>query len=164
MNQSKTYGIKNPKWICLLKPLRAQSCQRSTTQSCQRGSHNDVTATIVRVSWNFRKYSDVSWEKWEKDEEKFKNIFSRTQKYLTCPASCEGEWEYGLLKKHMMAGCFEMIGKFWKSVWVFRRQIQIFLRQGLLKRQVSSRATRAANDKCSRADTSTFAWHVQTAV
>ena len=60
MNQSKKYGIKNLKWIRFLKPLLAQSCQRRTNW----GPHKDVTATIVRASWNFR----TCPRRWEKIE------------------------------------------------------------------------------------------------
>ena len=116
MNQSKKYGIKNPKWICFLKQLFAQTCQRTTMMWPQR--------LFVRLETS---------ENIHEDEGKFEKFFSRTQKYVTCPASCEGEWEYGLPGKHTMAGCFEMIGRFWKSVCIFRRQIQIsFFRIGPL--------------------------------
>ena len=91
-----------------------------------------------------------------------KKLFSRAQKYFTYQASCEGEREYGwLLAKHTIVGCFEMIGKFWKSIWVFRRQIQMFLREGLLTWRgtcpapLQERQGRA-NDKCGWVDTSTI--------
>ena len=108
MDQYKKYGIKNPKWICFLKPLLAQTCRRTTMMWPQR------LFVRLEASENIRE-----------DEKKFEKFFSRTQKYFTCPASCEGEGEYGLLGKHTMAGCFEMIGRFWKSVVFFGSKFKL---------------------------------------
>ena len=72
MNQSKKYGIKNPKWICFLKLLFAQTCQRTTMMWPQR--------LFVRLETS---------ENIHEDEKKFEKFFSSTQKYFTCPASCE---------------------------------------------------------------------------
>ena len=143
MNQSKKYGIKNPKWICFLKPLFAQTCQRTTMMWPQR--------LFVRLETS---------ENIHEDEKKFEKFFSRTQKYFTCPASCEGEWKYGLPGKHTMAGCFEMIGRFWKRFCVFRRQIQIsFFGIGPLFEE--PRLFALANGLV---DSSTSTWQVQTVV
>ena len=92
------------------------------------------------------------------DEKKFEKFFSRTRKYFTCPASCEGEWEYGVPGKHTMAGCFEMIGTFWKSVWIFG---------GKFKLVSSGLGLFLKSHGCSplaMVDSSTCTWQVQTVV
>ena len=125
MNQSKKYGIKNLKPICFLKQLLAQTCQRTTMMWPQR--------LFVRLETS---------ENIHEDEKKFEKFFSRTQKYFTCQASCDGQGVWGYAS---MAGCLQstqwlVFSKWLQSVWIFPRQIQIFLQQGLFEETNAWRA------------------------
>ena len=139
----------------------------SQAADCQRQQWCDLSKTTMM--WPQRLFVRLETsENIHEDEEKFEKFFSRTQKYFTCPASCEGEWEYGLLGKHTMASTRWLVVSKWlesiEKVFVFfGGKFKCFF--GTASYDWRGTAPRATSARANGlVDSSTSTWRVQTVV